>query len=61
MDPMNDFQRKPEGSPEKDGEVKKVKHDEAQADTAQHTNGDANGHDWLKDFKWLLWDNVNLL
>lgn len=45
MDPMNDFQRKPEGSPEKDGEVKKVKHDEAQADAAQHTNGDANGHD----------------
>lgn len=41
---MNDFQRKPEESPQKDGEVKKVKHDDAQADAAQHTNG----HNWFK-------------
>lgn len=34
-----DFQRKPEGSPEKDTEVKKVKHDDT-----QKTNGDTNGH-----------------
>lgn len=47
MDPI-DFQRKPEESPEKDGEVKKVKHDDAPADAALHTNGDTNGHNWLK-------------
>lgn len=38
-DLMNDFQRKQEGTPEKDSEVKKVKHDDA-----QKTNGDTNGH-----------------
>lgn len=47
-DLMDDFQRKPEGSPEKEGEVKKVKHDDAEADAVQHTNGDTNGHNWLK-------------
>ncbi|XP_075877050.1 nuclear autoantigenic sperm protein-like [Nelusetta ayraudi] len=36
--------RKPEGSPEKEGEVKKVKHDDAETDAVQHTNGDTNGH-----------------
>lgn len=46
MNLMNDLQRKPEGSPEKDGEVKKVKHDDAQPTAAatNHTNGDTNGH-----------------
>lgn len=44
MDLMDDFQRKPEGSPEKEGEVKKVKHDDAETDAVQHTNGDTNGH-----------------
>lgn len=57
MDLMIDFQRKPEGSPEKDSEVKKVKHDDAQADAAQHTNGDTNGHNWFKpkvDKAWRI-------
>lgn len=39
MDLMNDFQRKPEASPEKDTEVKKVKHNEDQK---------TNGQNWLK-------------
>lgn len=47
-DQMDDFQRKPEGSPEKEGEVKKVKHNDAQADAVQNTDGDTNGHSWSK-------------